>query len=107
MLVSVLIIGSLVQTAAVPLQEHTIRYGIQLLQAFKNSVNTHHLYNLGKTEYPKWKGVSDMQKCPHAIPSNWKALRRYGSIINRNELQAQVAFGVPCSWKNKRARFQC
>lgn len=86
MLVSVLIIGSLVQSAAVPLQGHTIRYGIQLLQAFKNSIGTHDLYNLGKTEYPKRKAVSDMQTCPHAIASNWKALKRYGSIINRNDL---------------------
>jgi len=88
MLVSVLIIGNLVQSAAVPLQEHTIRYGIQLLQALKNSINTHNLYNLGKTEYPRWKSVSDTQKCPHAIASSWKTLKRYGSIINRNELRA-------------------
>lgn len=86
MLVSLLIIGSLVQSAAVPLQEHTIRYGIQLLKAFYNNINTHNLYYLGKTEYPKWKGVSDVQKCPHANVYNWKALERYGSGINRNEL---------------------
>lgn len=97
MLVSVLIIGSLVQSAAVPLQEHTIRYGIQLLQAFKNNINMHHLYNLGKTGCPKWKGVSNMQKCP-------QALKRYGSIINRNELQAQAGLGVPHlgkKWESK------
>lgn len=105
MLVSVLIIGSLVQSAAVPLQEHTIRYGIQLLQAFKNSINTHHLYKLGKTEYPKWKGVSNVQKCPNAIPSNWIALKRYGSSINRNELWVQAGLGVPHLQKNERARF--
>lgn len=84
MLLSVLIIGSLVKSAAVPLQEHTISYDIQLLQAFKNSINTHDHYNLGKTEYPKWK--CDKQKHPHKIASDWKALERYGSIIGRNEL---------------------
>lgn len=52
MLVSVLIIGSLVQPAAVPVQEHTIRYGSQLCQAVQNKINTHDLYNLEKTEYP-------------------------------------------------------
>lgn len=65
MLVSVLIIGSLVQSSAVPLQEHAIRYGIQLCQALQNNINTHDLYNLEKAEYPKWEDVGDMQKCPH------------------------------------------
>lgn len=41
---------------------HTIRYGSQAAQ---NSINTHHLNNLEKTENPEWEGVGDTQKCPH------------------------------------------
>lgn len=86
MLVSLLIIGSLVQSAAVPLQEHIIRYSIQLLQAFYNNINTHNLYNLKERVHPKWKGVNNRQKCPYAISSNCKALERYNCFTNRNRL---------------------
>lgn len=65
MLVSVLIIGSLVQSAAVPVQEHTIRYGSQLRQAAQNNINRHNLCKMEKTGYPEWEGVGDMQKYPH------------------------------------------
>lgn len=65
MLVSVLIIGSLVQSAAVPVQEHTIRYGSQLRQAAQNNINRHNLCKTEKTGYPEWEGVGDMQKYPH------------------------------------------
>lgn len=86
MLVSLLIIGSLVQSAAVPLREHIIRYSIQLLQAFYNNINTHSLYNLGERVYSKWKGVDDLQKSPYVISFNYKALERYGHVTNRNRL---------------------
>lgn len=63
MLVSVLIIGSLVQSAAVPLQEH-MACGIQLLQAFKNSINKHDHYNLGKRVSQTERCEQHAEMCP-------------------------------------------
>lgn len=78
MLVAVLIIGSLVESAAVPVQEHTIRYGSQLCQEDQNNISAHNLYNLEKTEYPQWEGMGDMQKCPHLklllVSRLWKGM---------------------------------